>query len=411
MNKIVRDTFTASLAGSNEHLSLEQYQEQMGETLDQLERLFARHRRLGAMKSKLVELGGVNRTLAMESCEDAPEILTVSMRTFSTELSNTNYAFALEAVENAQKTVMQRIREFIKKIIDFAIELFGRLKSYVENFFSQGEQNKRSLNETQRLLDMAKKESSKERVATEGFSTGTIPIQAPKFLHLEYQRIVAETAKLEVLAAAFIKNTVTMLALQFKHCKHVIEAYNKLLNGADGSLQEFDHTCEAIVRDGERKIEEIGQAIKVFDCIEIVEEIRDNQYAGVLKYRVSIKPPGKEDMAYQQGRFTTNLMRAQDLQDRLVKLNDEIVVYAKQIKEFFAVNAKTFLDTLVKLNRSANSGQNETFQAHSEYVTQVHTFLVRGNLIQVVLGLNVLNTVWKAVHNLNTQVVKEFLAN
>lgn len=314
---------------------------------------------------------------------------------------------ALEAAEGEQTTLMQRIKELIKKIVEFAYKVFAKIKEYTLKFVDNVAGNARALGLTQQLLDEAIARTNRPRnVATEGFSTGTIPVPAPKFLHIEYGKIASETQNLESLATSYFRDTVQLLTLQLKHCKYVIEAYNKLMNSPDASLEEFDRTCQRVVEDGERQVKELAH-FKVFDCIEIVQANTENRFGGVLNYRASIKPPSREDMQVEPGRFTTNLMRAQDLQDRLVSLNDEIVKYAAQIKSFFVQNSKNFLDSLNKLNDSAT--RTGTFDAHSEYISQVHNYLVRGNLFQVVMGLNVLNSVWKSVHGLNTHVVKEFL--
>jgi hypothetical protein len=181
------------------------------------------------------------------------------------------------------------------------------------------------------------------------------------------------------------------------------------MNSPMATLEEFDRTCQDIVQRITHEAHAFHTDMKAFDCVEIVESSENNNHAGVLKYRLSIKPPGQDKMAVEPVSYTTNLMRAQDLQDRLVKLNDHIVEFAKKIKGFFVTNSKTFLDTLNNLNDSAVRSPEGKFDAHSDYVIQVHQYLVRGNLIQVVLGLNTLNTVWRSVHQLNTRVVKEFM--
>lgn len=315
-------------------------------------------------------------------------------------------AISLEAEDTQRASILERIKELIRKIIAFAGQLFERIKGYIENFLSSGEQNKRSLKETQLLINRAKQKQ--DGVAMEGYATGTIPLQAPKFLHMEFSKIVSETHKLETLAASYIKDTIALLTLQFMHCKHVIEAYNRLMTG-QFDLENFEHVCARSVQEGINRFRDFNTNHVAFDCIAIQEEEQGNDYAGVLRYRATIKAPGKDEMVTEELRITTNLMKAQDLQDRLTALNDEIVRYAKDIKEFFVNNSKIFLDTLNKLNDSALTSKDGKFTAHSDYVTNVHSFLVRGNLIQVVVGLNVLNTVWKAVHNLNNRVVKEFL--
>lgn len=409
MNKIIWDSLLVDPKTSLSELCTESYIGDMNELVAGLNDAVLRSSELSAFKNQLTKENAVNSSIVMESYGAACAVLGTAKRQSGQLTAEQKYSLALEAVEGAQATVMDKIKEFIKKIIAFAVEMFNRIKNYIAHILSTEERNKSSLNETQRLLDLAKKQSNGPSVATEGYSTGSIPIQIPSFLHLEYSKIIAETEKLEQLAASYIKDTVALLTLQFRHCKFVIEAYNKLMNSPDANLQVFDETCRHVVEEGERRAKHFATELKVFNCIHILEEIKDNQYAGVLKYRASIKPPEKDDMAMGRVTITTNLMKAQDLQDRLVALNEEIVKYATQIRTFFAANSKVFLDVLNKLNDSAVKSPTGTFDAHSEYVTQVHSFLVRGNLIQVVLGLNVLNTVWKSVHDLNTRVVREFI--
>jgi len=409
MNKIIWDSLLVDPKTSLTELCTESYTNDLNELVAGFSESLQRSAELSAFKRQLTEANDASGSLVMESYGAACAVLGTNKRQVGILSKEQKYALALEAVEGAQASVMDKIKEFIKKIIAFAVDMFNRIKNYVMHILSSEEQNKRSLNETQRLLDLAKSQPDSPSVATEGYSTGSIPIQIPSFLHLEYSKIIAETEKLEQLAASYIKDTVALLTLQFRHCKFVIEAYNKLMNAPDANLQVFDETCRHVVEEGERRARHFATELKVFNCIHILEEIKDNQYAGVLKYRASIKPPAKDDLALGRVTITTNLMKAQDLQDRLVALNDEIVKYANQIKNFFATNSKVFLDALNKLNDSAVKSPTGTFDAHSEYVTQVHSFLVRGNLIQVVLGLNVLNTVWKSVHDLNTRVVKEFI--
>lgn len=327
------------------------------------------------------------------------------------ELDAPGNGIALEAVEGEKTTLLDRIKAIIKKIVDFAVSLFGKIKDYVLHLVDATSQNTKLLAQTQAMINAAKAKVSRPKtsVATEGYSTGTIPVQAPKFLHIDYSKISSETQRLEYLADNYIKDAAQMLNLQLRHCKFIIEAYNRLMNSPDADLGEFDRTCQDVVKECERRMQGFRASSRVFDCIEIVEDVKDNPHAGVLKYRVSIKPPTPEDMAFEPASYTTNLTRAQDLQDKLVSLNAEIVKCATHMKEFFSQNSKNFLSTLNSLNDSA--ARTGKFDAHSDYIVQVHNFLVRGNLIQVVTGLNVLNTVWKAVNQLNTRVVKEFLSS
>lgn len=412
MNKILKDGLRTDASMVVSALSLESQSLEIDNTIAELNAAYSRFAAVTDIRNQLIKKGGISRGFVMESYELAPMVLNEPLTSYTLSVSQENYAISLEAVEGEQNSLLQRIKALIKKIVDFAVNIFNRIKDYVLNFISSEQQNKRSLNETQLLLNQAKAKANGESVAQEGYATGTIPLTAPKFLHIEYTKIIAETGKLEALAGSYIKDTLALLSLQFMHCKHVIEAYNKLMMSTEAtSLSDFDNTCQNVVRTGEARVKEFHSNLKVFNCIEIVEDIRDNEFAGVLKYRASIKAPSKEDLAAEHIHVTTNLMKAQDLQDRLTALNDEIVKYAKEISTFFSGNSKIFLETLNKLNDSATKSTDGKFTAHSDYIVQVHNFLVRGNLIQVVMGLNVLNTVWKQVHSLNTRVVKEFLSS
>lgn len=411
MNRIIRDSLDANPIVDFASLGMEAYIEEMDHRLQGLKMALTRLNGLDTIKNKLIEAGGINRSIAMEGFQFVPTIISKEqpLGSYTVDISDKNYQLALEAVEGARKSVLERIKEMLKRIYAFAMDLFNRIKNYIGHFFTSEEENKRSLANTQAMLNAAKKKQNGEAIATEGYATGTIPVVAPRYLHIDYPKIITETAKLELLAQSFIKDTIALLGLQFRQCKLIIEAYHRLMKSENPNLSDFDNAARFAVEDSEHRMQQFHSEHKAFDCIEILEEIKSSEFAGVLKYRASIKPPSKEDMEVAQTRITTNLFKAQDLQDHLVKLNEKIVFYAKDIQTFYAAHAKTFLNTVNELNDSAIKSPEGKFDAHSEYIMQVHSFLVRGNLIQVVLGLNVLNNVWKSVHGLNTRVVKEFL--
>lgn len=89
---------------------------------------------LNEIKQEVEESGGVNHQLALslEAINNGVLSKKVNMRSFTTDYSNTNYKIVLEGIKETadwiKKNIIDKIIAFIKKVIGWINDIFGKRK-------------------------------------------------------------------------------------------------------------------------------------------------------------------------------------------------------------------------------------------------------------------------------------------